>query len=379
MGKLRLISAALGACAILAVVGCDGGVGSSRQGSPPAGSGSGLTPSSIDRIAAMTMPHYVARPQHPDHGLSWMRVNKSGPSHLFYISDWATDDVFVYAYPSGKLEGQLTGFQEPYGQCADAKANIWIANFGGSTIVQYAHGGTSPLATLTTNGAAIGCAVSPNRDLAVADFSTVSGPGNIQVFVNGSGTATNYSNSSCYYLWPPGYDNKGNLYVEAESESGTPQVCELPANGTSLAPVAFNHTITSPGSTMWDGKYIAFTDQEEDGTQTTGIYRAIAVRKGGLKYHSATRYDDTCDGTSDYVDIPQPFIVGPRNTPVNKDEGTVVIGGNILCANRFNYWSYPDSEGGEPIVELKNAPAQPYGAAFSTLNKVNTNGTLERY
>jgi hypothetical protein len=367
MSKLRLISVALGICAILAAAAC-GGVGSS-----PSGLGSELAPSAIERLAAMTMRHYVARPEHRDRGRSWMD-GKGISKHTYYISDWATDDVFVYTYPQGKLVGQLTGFQKPYGQCADSRADIWIANFGGSTIVAYAHGGTSPFATLTTNGAAIGCAVAPKGDLAVADFSTLSGPGNIQVFVNASGTPTNYSNSSCYYLWPPGYDKQGNLYVEAENASGTPVVCELPAGGTALAPVAFNRTITSPGSTMWDGKFIAFTDQDDTDTQTTGIYRAT-TEAGGLKFRSSTRYYDTCDGSSDYVDIPQPFIVEARNTPVNKTQGTVVIGGNILCASRFGFWAYPYNEGGKPIVELSPAPAEPYGAGYTTLSHVKTAGT----
>jgi hypothetical protein len=368
MSKLRLISVPLGICAILAATACGGEVGSS-----PAGSGSELSPSAIERLAAMTMRHYVPRPEHRDRGRSWMDA-KGISKHTYYISDWATDDVFVYTYPDSKLVGQLTGFEKPYGQCADAKADIWVANFGGSTIVGYAHAGTSPFATLTTNGAAIGCAVAPNGDLAVADFSTVSGPGDIQVFANASGTPTSYSNSSCYYLWPPGYDKKGNLFVEGENASGAPAVCELPAGGTALAPVAFNHTITSPGSTMWDGKYIAFTDQDDSDTQTTSIYRALVSATGTLKFRSATRYYDTCDGTADYLDIPQPFIVAQRNTPGNSVQGTVVIGPNILCANRFDFWAYPYNEGGEPIVKLSGGPAEPYGAGFTTLNKVKPPG-----
>ena len=149
---------------------------------------SGLTALSIDRLAATTMQHYVARPVHPDFGTRWLAKTKPG-SHDYFVSDWATDDVYVYKYSQGFLVAKLTGFQEPYGQCADADGNVWIANFEGSSIVEYAHVPTTPIATLSTDGTPIGCAVSPTGELAVANYSTASGPGDIQVFQHESGNA----------------------------------------------------------------------------------------------------------------------------------------------------------------------------------------------
>jgi hypothetical protein len=328
-----------------------------------------LTSLSIQHLSAMTMPHYVARPVHPDRGRSWMSPEaKSGQKKTYYVSDWATDDVFVYTYPSGKLIGKLTGFSQPYGQCADADADVWIANFGGSDIVEYAHGGTKPIATLQTNGAPIGCAVSPSGDLAVANYTTTSGTGNILVFKDASGSPATYSNPSCSNLWPPGYDNHGNLYVEGEATS-TPAVCELPANGSTLNTIAFNQSIISPGSTMWDGQYIALTDQEYGAMKITAIYQASNI-SSGLKLVGTTQLNDKCN-SKEQTDVPQPFIAGTRNTPKNK-EGFVVLGGNLSCPARFDYWPYPiPRSDNEPIFHLPKAkaPAQPYGQGYTTLNK----------
>ena len=48
---------------------------------------------------------------------------------LMYAGDWATNDVFVYDYPSGKQVGTLTGFDAPYGMCVDKKGDIYIRTF----------------------------------------------------------------------------------------------------------------------------------------------------------------------------------------------------------------------------------------------------------
>ncbi len=46
--------------------------------------------------------------------------------------------------PSGSSAGTLTGFDAPYGMCADKKGDVFMNNFYGGTSVEYKHGGTSP-------------------------------------------------------------------------------------------------------------------------------------------------------------------------------------------------------------------------------------------
>jgi hypothetical protein len=279
------------------------------------------------------------------------------------LSIYEENEVAQYAT---KLN-TLTGFNSPYGECVDAKGNTWITNFTGASVVEYGRGGTQPIATLGTNGYSIGCSVSPNGDLAVANFSAASGIGNIEVFKLASGKPTEYTNEQDLYLWPPGYDNKGNLFVEAATYSGGVGVAELPAGASALEPVSVKQTIYFPGGVMWDGKYITLTDQDAGGNPSspaTTIYQ-MSEQGSSLAVVGSTPLEDNCNGNQ--VDVVQPFIAGRKNTPVNTKQSDVVIGGNLSCENRVDAWKYP--AGGQPMAVAGPVPEYVYGQAVSVHKK----------
>jgi hypothetical protein len=158
-------------------------------------------------------------------------------------------------------------------------------------------------------------------------------------------------------MWPIGTADLEGWQVVAEGEpSGGGAVAVCSNSGT----LSFNQTIYSPGSAMWDGKYLALTDQEAGGTHQTGIYQA---RQSGttLTAKGETILADPCD--SGDTEVAQPFIVGLKNTLLNKQQGSVVVGGNALCPGTFDYWKYP--EGGNPIMTLPSAPQEPSGDSVS--------------
>jgi hypothetical protein len=286
------------------------------------------------------------------------------PNPELDLSIYEENEVAQYAT---KLN-TLTGFNSPYGECVDAKGNTWITNFTGASVVEYKRGGTQPVATLSTNGYSIGCSVSPNGDLAVANFSAPSGTGNIEVFKYASGKPTEFANEQDLYFWPPGYDNKGNLFVEAETYSGGVGVAELPAGGSGLEPVSVKQTIYFPGSVMWDGRYITLTDQnagDNPSNPETTIYQMSEQGAANLAVVGSTSLLDACNGSQ--VDVVQPFIAGRKNTPVNTQQGEVVIGGNLSCQNRVDAWKYP--AGGQPIAVANPAPTYVYGQAVSLRKK----------
>ena len=322
-------------------------------------SGSQL-PASHPGLPALTMPHYVPSARHRDARRSWMSPDAKRLKQLLYISDWDTNDVYVYDYKTRAQVGTLTGFDEPYGQCVDSKGDVFVANFNGASLVEYAHGGSTPIATLSTDGSTIGCSVDKRGDVAAANFVTDSGTGDIQVFAHGGGTPTVYTNGSCAYLWPPGYDDKGNLYVQGESDDFF--VCELPAGGNALRTVSVNQKINFGGSVMWDGKYITLTDTEYNGEPDgTGIVQATESSSGDLTVVNETLLQDTCEGS--YVDVVQPFIVGEKNTPVNRKQGTAVAGADLWCTSQaYAIWAYPG--GGDPARSIASAPPA-YGQAVS--------------
>jgi streptogramin lyase len=315
--------------------------------------------SSMLRHFAMTRSYGASEPSHSNPSASWMSSSAKAAGKLLYVSDGATNDVYVYDYPKGTAVGELTGFDYPDGQCVDAKGDVYITNFEGRNVVEYAHGGSEPIRTLATNGYAIGCSVSPNGDLAVTNFSTKKGPGNVSIFKSGSGEPKVYSDpSDCYYLWPAGYDDAGNLFGEGEYTSIG--VCWLPAGGASMSPIGFGHEIYFPGSVMWSGKSLAFADQNYGDSYQTGLY--VATLSGSsLSIIGSVAFSDTCN--EDYLDVAQPFLVGRDNTPVNKTAATVVVGGNLWCSNVVDFWTF--LQGGNPHSALSGAPQVPYGQSVS--------------
>jgi hypothetical protein len=322
--------------------------------------GPAATPPLAADAIARTMADFVAGSKRPDRGASWMSPGAKRVKKLLYVSDWSTNDVFVYDYDSGALEGQLTGLNDPYGQCVDKKGNVWVVAFGGSSVSEYAHGGSRAIKTLTTDEMPMGCSVDPTtRNLAVAGGETV------DVFVHARGKAQTYQNHVCFPFWAPGYDNAGNLYVEAllygsaEPLQGysDPLACELPHGGKSLRPVHFSgFAIYYPASVMWDGKHLTLSDQDYLDENETAIDRVSEDSSGNLTLVGRTILTDDCDGND--VEVPQPFILGKT-----------VVGGNLRCSYyapppKFDYWRYP--AGGNPTRSLQSPPVVPVGQSVST-------------
>ncbi len=296
------------------------------------------------------------------HGRSWMAREAKKLDKLVYVSEWPHGPVSVYDYRTMHIVGKLEGFNEPTGQCVDAAGDVWISQADGQSVTEYAHGGSRPIKTLSTSGRAFGCSVSPNGDLAVANFDVGSAPGSIQVFKKASGPPEQYSCSGYGYYYSPGYDGKGNLYVEvlANLQGFNFGVCRLPSGGNALEPVKINVTIKSAGSVMWDGRYITLAELNYHGSYTTAIYRAKESSSGNL----------TVVGTTVLVDSfgrpaggQQPFILGKRNTPDNAQQSGVVVG---QSDSLLTYWRYP--RGAKPTKTFPSGFLQvddPFGESVS--------------
>jgi hypothetical protein len=125
-------------------------------------------------------------------------------------------------------------------------------------------------------------------------------------------------------------------------------VCELKSGvGSSLKTISFNKQICTSGGVLWDGKYLTFTDQGYDCGLVTTIYRAIE-KHGGLVVVGKTILREKPCGAA----VAQPFIVGKRNTPANREQGSVVVGANPSCYSPYKvaYWHYP--RGGRPFMSF---------------------------
>ena len=275
----------------------------------------------------------------PDHRASWMAPDAKRKD-LLYISD-QTGDVYVFSYPGGKLKGTLTGFADPQGECVDKTGDVWITLFSGQELLEYAHGGTSSIGSLSDPGYLLeGCSVDPTTgNLAAADFAgTNSTSGGVSIYADAQGTPTTYIDPGLYLVFSLGYDDKGNLFVDGETQTGgTFAFAELPKGSSTFTNLTLNKTIGTPGTVQWDGKHVTVGDAK------AGVIYRVKISGSSAKVVGTTTLTDA-DGAF------QSFIDGKK-----------VVNPNVNSANVM-FWSYP--AGGNPIKTLTGF-VDPFGSAVS--------------
>ncbi|HEU5479584.1 MAG TPA: hypothetical protein VFU90_07100, partial [Candidatus Tumulicola sp.] len=251
--KIKNARLALGACAMIGLLaGCAGG-----------GASNGGVTGAVPQVRSVAMRAPEALPQarilarlgrglpaHSSSGRSWMDPS-AVTSDLLYVSDTDTSEVYVFSYPQGKPKGALTGFTDPAGVCVDAHGNVFVTNTGGFNVLEYAHGGTTPIATLKDAGYfPVGCSVDPKTgNLAVTNFATSSSTqGNVVIYKGAKGRPTGfYTNPNMSEMLLCGYDASGNLFVDGTTASSAAKFAELPSGKTKLVLLTLNQSIASPG------------------------------------------------------------------------------------------------------------------------------------
>ncbi len=181
---------------------------------------------------------------------------------LLYVSDNdRPGQLLAFSYPEGALVGDVTVPSEyPVGLCSDSAGNVFVPtadSVSQSSIYEYAHGGTQPIATLTDPGLANGCAIDRvTGNLAVTNYLSTGGSqtyyGDVAIFAEAKGTPSTYFDPEISFYDYDTYDDDGNLYVDGETYTSTGTIGELPS-GTSLFS---NITLTKsirPFSMQWTG------------------------------------------------------------------------------------------------------------------------------
>ena len=260
---------------------------------------------------------------------------------LLYVSDTQTGAVYVFSYPKGQLKATLPGFTDPGGECVDAHGNVFVTNTGASNVLEYAHGGTSQIATLKDAGYfPIGCAVDPTTgNLAVTNFSTSgSAPGDVVIYKHAKGRPTgHFRYRGIDNMLLCGYDDAGNLFVDGLSAGSAFAFVELRAGGAKLTNVTLDQSIANPGGVQWDGKYVAVGDQA-----TNVIYRFSISGNKGTKVGTTT-------------------LAGANEVFQFWIDGTRVVGPDAYRAN-VGIWKYP--AGGSPTKTISGVYV-PLGATVS--------------
>jgi hypothetical protein len=277
----RSARCALGVVTALAMLaGCEGGASQA---------GLGL---SLPATQTAIQPSFGrARSEHSDHSRSRM-APAARNGDLLYISDVGTNDVYVYSYPKLKLEGTLTGFSTPDGECVDKAGDVFIANFNTQQIFEYAHGGTTRIATLNDPGYyPEGCSVDPTTgNLAVANYSNSDNVrGNVAIYNGAAGSpAAYYTDSLMYEMFLCSYDNKGNLFVDGEQlGSGGFVLAELSRAGASLTDMFLNQSIGGISGVQWDGRHLVIGDSTAEMIYQFTIKGAFATKVGAIPLDEA--------------------------------------------------------------------------------------------
>jgi hypothetical protein len=303
-----------------------------------AGSGSQVSSSALPAAGAIQTLGVAAHTS----GAWMLPAAKTAKSILIYAAPADTENINVYDYSSGAQVGMLTGLPAAAG-CVDAAGNVYVVS-GNGTALEYAHGGTAPIQTYSPGGDLVGCSVDAKGDFAV----TAASPGAVTVYAKGNPSESKtYSNAACEVMSAMGYDDMGNLIGVGQYTStnvcallrGAKQETTLTTSGLS---------IKAPNGSMWDGQYLEIGDQEAGGNGLTGL-NEMTLSGTTLTSHGEVLLNDTC--YRGLVDVLNPFVVGKKNTPVNKHQGSVVIGSNRLCQPSnglgIEFWHYP--QGGNPF------------------------------
>jgi hypothetical protein len=238
------------------------------------------------------MPQRVASSVRADSGGSWMAPDASAQD-LLYIA--ANELVDVYSYPQGKLVGKLRHFYLADDGCVDKRGDVYIANLGYGRVYEYRHGGTKRINDIQPNTGAVGCSIDPTTgNLAIAGSHDPSN-GGVAIYKNARGTPTYYTNSAIYEYYFCGYDDKGNLFVEGQSQPGSGYgiLAELPKGGSQLETLSTDQTLEWPGKVQWDGKHITVEDPTAASIYQFSISGSQATKVGTTHFEGTGELHQT--------------------------------------------------------------------------------------
>jgi hypothetical protein len=198
------------------------------------------------------LPHQSAR--------SWILPNAKSTDLLYLAS---TAGGHVISYPEGKLVGSFESTKdlEWSNLCSDATGNVFLTkfNYKSANVLEYAHGGTSPIAKLHDPGYPWSCSVDPTSgNLAVATYDG-SGGGNIAIFPNAQSSPNIYRDPNISTYVYCAYDGKGNLFVDG-SKGSKGVLAELPKDSATFTDLTVNHRYYGGSVVSWDGSYVTLAD-----------------------------------------------------------------------------------------------------------------------
>lgn len=174
----------------------------------------------------------------------------SGP--LLYAGD-GRSDLVVLSYPDGKPMQTLNVASEVWGLCSDTNGNVFVVEHFAGQIVEYAHGGMTPINTLPLSTTPAACASdATSGNLAVVDNETNS----VSIFTDSQGVAKTYADTNVRRFQYRAYDGQGNLFLVASLDTGKSLLVEFTLQTEAFRTIIVNG-VNGVGPLQWDGSYLA--------------------------------------------------------------------------------------------------------------------------
>jgi hypothetical protein len=197
-------------------------------------------------------------------------LSKSSQSGtLLYVS--ADGFLDTYTYPRGVQQQHINTGAAAKGLCVDPRGNIFVTDYNNARILEYAHGGASPIAILSDPlPKPIACSVDPvSGNLAVANYAgaTDSESGSVVVFREATGSGTIYRARGLFFYVGCSYGRGGDLFVDGQSSRFAPAIAELSPASKTFKRVALPSVIRGtelPGGIQWAGHRLIFGDVDQN-------------------------------------------------------------------------------------------------------------------
>ena len=269
------------------------------------------------------MPQSGTSATRATHGKSWMRPEAKNED-LVYVSN-GRNTLRVFSYPKGKPVGVLdVGY--PGASCSDSHGNVYISS--GPEILEYAHGGTTPINTLNIDygGSVIACAVDPATGDVAATVAYANQGFYVAIFFGGTGSSENLKDSGLQEYAACVYDDAGNFYVMGWTGAGY-GLTELPAGSSDFITLSLSESLAE-GALQWDGQYL---DIDHFDRRERDLVYQVEVSGSNATIVSSTQL-------SGHVYRSQPWLFGK----------TFVAASGWRHNRDMAFWRYP--AGGKPIA-----------------------------
>lgn len=193
------------------------------------------------------------------HARSWMAKGLK-TTDLLYVDVGGGIDVFTY--PQGKAVGEITGEDlDSDGICSDKNGNVYVPIFEQYKILEFAHGGTTPIATLDMRGYEfpMTCALDP----LTGNLAVTLDNGGVGIFEDAKYPPAYYFKYGVYITWYCTYDGSGNLFAGGYNASDGFTLTELPYGSATLRSIDVPAEIAPRLGMQWDGNYLAIEAEQD--------------------------------------------------------------------------------------------------------------------